>query len=409
MSQASDNKKSTSAIIHNIGVLVSGDIQNPVLKADAVLIRNGLIEQASSYEEFRGESVDLDIDIQGMTLCPGLIDEHTHPNIGDWTPRVKVLGWMEGALHGGVTTLISQGEASFPGRPIDPSGVKALAILAKKVYDNYRPGGVKVQAGALLLEDGLTVDDIRDLAEAGVRLLGEIGLGGLKDFDTISSLVKVARQYGFKIPAHFGPGAVPGAKALSIEDVIRLNPDVLVHFNGGPTACSFDIMRDVAEKCSSFLELICNGNPKALNYTVNLLRERGELGRITLGTDSPSGMGIKPMGILRLATQISSLNDIPAAQALCMGSGNTTRAYELNRGMVMPEKEADFIVLDSPPGSQGKTALEAMQFGDHPNIGMVMVDGIIIARTMRRALNTVKKVLVNGEEDTKKPIDEMYM
>ena len=356
--------KHDSSLIHNIGIFVSGDIENPVLNADSVLIKDRLIERVGSYEELKGETIDLDIDIQGMTLCPGLIDGHIHPSIGDWTPRVKVLGWMESALHGGITTLISQGEIFLPGRPRDASGVKALAILAHKVYETYHPGGVKAHCGALLLEDGLSEDDIKEMANEGVWQFAEIGLGGLKDFDKVSTLVQAARKYGFKIPMHFGPESVLGGKGLSNEDIIKLNPDVIVHFNGGPTACSFSEMKKVVEQCSSFLELIANGNPKALNY---------------------------------------------AAVVLCMATGNTARAYGLNTGMVKPGKEADFVVMDAPPGSQGKTALEAMELGDHPNMGMVMVDGEVISRTMRRALNTAKKVLINDKEDTKNIANEMFL
>ena len=54
----------------------------------------------------------------------------------------------EGSLHGDVTTIISQGEHVFPGKPTDAPGVKALAILARKVYSTYRPGDVKAHGGA---------------------------------------------------------------------------------------------------------------------------------------------------------------------------------------------------------------------------------------------------------------------
>lgn len=402
--------KETKTLIHNIGTLVSGDIENPVLKADAVFVRGKLIEKVGSYEELKKESVDYDIDIRGMTLCPGLIDCHVHPNIGDWAPRPRaVLNWMEGYLHGGSTTLISQGEAQFPGRPHDASGVKALAILAHKAYTTYRPGGVKAHCGALMLEDGLTEKDIKEMADEGVWLFAEIGLGGLKDFKKVNALVQAARKHGFKIPMHFGPESISGTYGLTNDDIIKINPDVVVHFNGGPTSCSFPEMKKVLEGCTSYLELITNGNPKALNYAVSLLRERGELRRIILGTDTPTGMGILPLGIIRLAAQISSLNDIPAAVVLCMATGNAAKAYGLNTSMIKPGKEADLIVIDSPTGAQGKNALETMELGDHPFMGMVMVDGEVISRTLRRAANTPKKVLINGQEDTRKIADEMYL
>ena len=33
----------------------------------------------------------------------------------------------------------------MPGRPTDPEGVKALAVTAKKCWDNLRPGGMRVR------------------------------------------------------------------------------------------------------------------------------------------------------------------------------------------------------------------------------------------------------------------------
>ncbi len=39
------------------------------------------------------------------------------------------------------------------------AGVKALAVAAHKCYENFRPGGMRVHAGSLLLEPGLEPDD----------------------------------------------------------------------------------------------------------------------------------------------------------------------------------------------------------------------------------------------------------
>ncbi len=56
--------------------------------------------------------------------------------------------FIDSAMDGGVTTAISVGEVHLPGRPNDIVGLKALAIVAAKAYANFRPGGVKVHAGA---------------------------------------------------------------------------------------------------------------------------------------------------------------------------------------------------------------------------------------------------------------------
>ncbi|MBI4286787.1 MAG: amidohydrolase family protein [Chloroflexi bacterium] len=399
-------KKETRTLIHNIGTLVSGDISHPILEADAVLIEEGLIVDTGSYEALKDDNINLDIDIQGMTLCPGLIDAHVHAGISDWSPRVKTMGWMEGCLHGGVTTLISQGEHIFPGMSHEPSVAKAIAMLAHKAYSRYRPGGVKAHCGALMLEEGLTETDIKEVADAGVWLLAEIGLGALRDFDRTYSLVQAARNHGMKVPVHWGPESIPGVVPLTASNVVKLNPDVVVHFNGGPTAASLAEMKVLAEGCPCFLEVIYASNARALRDAIRLVAERGELRRILFGTDTPTGKGVMPTGIIKLAAEITSLYGISAAITLAMATGNAAIAYSLNTGMVKPGREADLLVMDAPAGSQGQTALEAMEFGDQPNLGMVMVDGKVITRTAKRAINTAKKVLVNGEAEAFS-LDEM--
>ena len=74
---------------------------------------------------------------------------------GDWTPRQNQLGWIDSTLNGGVTTMISAGEVHTPGRPRDVVGVKAMAIFAQRAFCAFRPGGVKVHAGAPVIEPGM--------------------------------------------------------------------------------------------------------------------------------------------------------------------------------------------------------------------------------------------------------------
>ena len=78
-----------------------------------------------------------------------------HPVCGDWTPRQNQLGWIDSCLHGGVTTMVSAGEVLTPGRPKDIVGLKAMAIFAQRAFEAFRPGGVKVYAGAPVLEQGM--------------------------------------------------------------------------------------------------------------------------------------------------------------------------------------------------------------------------------------------------------------
>src|SRR5262245_15636733 len=105
----------TTTAIVNVGTLVSGNIREPLLQADSILIENDKIA-AVGPSSGQIKAADTVIDAAGMTLIPGLIDSHTHPSIGDYSPRLNVVGWIEHYLHGGITSMISLGELHVPGQ-----------------------------------------------------------------------------------------------------------------------------------------------------------------------------------------------------------------------------------------------------------------------------------------------------
>src|SRR5262245_52457682 len=183
-------------VIRNIGLLLSGDIGNPVLDADTIVSVGGRIAAIGREKDLDTKGATTTIDAKGTALLPGLIDSHVHPVAGDWTPRQNQLGWIDSNLNGGVTTMISAGEVHTPGRPRDVVGVKAMAIFAQRAFSAFRPGGVKLHAGAPVIEPGMVEEDFKELAAAGVKLLGEVGLGGVKDGATAKTMVAWARNYG---------------------------------------------------------------------------------------------------------------------------------------------------------------------------------------------------------------------
>ena len=67
-----------NAAIINVGTMVSGDIENDVLEADAIRIEDGKIRAIGTAEEIDANSAGLVVDANGTTLVPGLIDSHTH-------------------------------------------------------------------------------------------------------------------------------------------------------------------------------------------------------------------------------------------------------------------------------------------------------------------------------------------
>jgi len=364
-------------MIKNIGTLVSGNISNPVLNADTIIIEGGLIQGVGKEKSLDTKGVDQVMDIGGMTITPGLIDSHCHPVLGDFTPRQKMLDFIESSLHGGVTTLISAGEVHLAGRPKDVAGTKALAILAAKSFASARPSGVKVLGGGLILEPGLQEKDFKELAKEGVKVVGEIGLGGVKSPKDAAPMVKWAKKYGMVVMMHTGGTSIPGSTTVPADDVIAADPDIVSHINGGPTAISIIEAEKLIRKTSLTLEIVHCGNSKMIVGVMKIVKEVKAYPRIIIGNDAPSGTGVIPLGILRVINFLASLCDVKAEEAIAMATGNTARVYKLNRGVVEVGKEADLVIMDTPMGSVGKDALSAIEAGDIPGIAGVMIDGVM--------------------------------
>ena len=343
----------TKLVIRNIGLLLSGKLEEPILDADTVVAVNGRIVAVGREKDCDTGNPTTLIDAHGTCLAPGLIDSHVHPVAGDWTPRQSQLNWIDSSMHGGVTTMISAGEVHMPGRPRDIVGLKAMAITAQRIYSSFRPGGVKVHAGAPVIEQGMTEEDFADLARAGVRLLGEIGLGGVKDGPTGRKMVEWARKYGIQSTIHTGGPSIPGSGLIDKDVVLECDADIVGHINGGHTALPDNQIRCICEGCKRGLELVHNGNERSALYTLRAAREMKQLERIILGTDGPAGSGVQPLGILRMVSMLSSLAEAPAEIAFCFATGNTARMRGLDCGIVEPGRVADFVLMDRAQHSAG--------------------------------------------------------
>jgi len=364
-------------VIRNIGLLLSGDLARPILDADAIMAIDGRIAAIGKAQDLDAEGARTVIDAKGTALAPGLIDSHVHPVFGDWTPRQSQLNWIDSFLHGGVTTMISAGEVHLPGRPRDVVGVKALAITAQRSFEAFRPGGVKVHAGAPVIEKGMVEEDFREMAAAGVKLLGEVGLGGVKTGEEAKRMVAWARKHGIQSTIHTGGPSIPGSGLIDKDVVLEADADVIGHINGGHTALPLDQIRCLCEQCKRAIEIVHNGNEKAALYALRTAGELGELERVILGTDSPAGSGVQPLGILRMIAMLSSLGEVPAEQAFCFATGNTARLRKLDSGLIEIGRAADFTLLDKAQHSAGKGLLDSVRLGDLPGVGMVVIDGVV--------------------------------
>jgi enamidase len=397
MADAATTGTSGKVVIRNIGLLLSGDIDRPVLDADTVVVHGGVITAVGREADLDTDQPDLAVDARKTCLCPGLIDSHVHPVFGDWTPRQNQFGWIDSTMHGGVTTMISAGEVHLPGRPKDIVGLKALAITAQRAFDNFRPGGVKVLAGAPVIEKGMVESDFRELAEAGVGLLGEIGLGSVKGGTEAATMVKWARKHGIQSTIHTGGPSIPGSGLIDKDVVLEADADIIGHINGGHTALPEAHVCELCEKSSRAIEIVHNGNERVAIAAAKMALQLKCPHRVILGTDGPAGSGVQPLGILRMIAMLSSLAGIAPELVFCFATGNTARIRNLNCGLIEPGRAADFVFMDRAQHSAGATLLDSVQLGDLPGVGMVMIDGIVrCGRSRNTPPATEVPVVVGG-------------
>lgn len=398
--------KGRTAII-NAGFIVSGDFHRGILDGDCILVEDGFIRDIGSKEIVN--DVDHIVDVQGQVLCPGFIDTHVHNSFDDFHPITRTVDWMESYLWYGITTLVSEGEES-PGLPRfyqDPIGVKATSILAKRIYDNFRPGGFqKVHGGPVVLVPGLSEKDFAEMAEAGVWRIAQIGGGGLNKVGEVLPLVKIAREYNFWVSVSIGPASIPGSADGGLEMAIQVKPDKLAHINGGSSAPSWKELQELINETDCYLELVTVGNQNINLKIFELLKDQHGLHRVVFGSDTPTGQGALPNCIQRMIMFASAFSDIAPEQAIAMGTGNSADMLKLNTGKLEAGRAADILAIDTSLNAVGKNALEAIKRDDTFGVSMVMVDGQICSVKGRDGRPTAKSILIDGKPVQACDIDE---
>ena len=179
-------------------------------------------------------------------------------------------------------------------------------------------------------------------------------------------MVAWARKYGIQSTIHTGGPSIPGSGLIDADVVLEADADVIGHINGGHTALPLSQIRCLCEQCARAIEIVHNGNALAALYAMRTAIELGQPERIMLGTDSPAGSGVQPLGILRTIAMLSSLGEIDAATAFCFATGNTARLRELDCGLIEPGRAADLVIMDRAQHTAGKDLLESVRMGDLP-------------------------------------------
>lgn len=381
------------------GCVFTGDTATPVVdSADTVISRDGTITAVGREADLADEvaASDVVVDTAGATIAPGLIDSHCHVVLGDYTPRQKTVDFLASYVHGGITRVVSPGEIHAQGRPHTATGVKALAIAAKTCFDNFHPGGMTVHAGAVVLEPVLGDADFAELQQAGVRL-AKFGFGLYEDPADGQDQVRSAQRHGITVMCHSGGASIPGSKPITPEHLLHLAPDVCGHVNGGPTSLATAGVDRIIKETSMALQLVQAGN---LASSVRILRkcvDENRLDRVVIGSDTPTGTGVMPLGVLKTVAELSSLADVDPAVVWALATGNNARVWDLPSGFVSPGRAADLVVMDAPWGSTRDDARGALEVGDIPGISAVVTGGVLRNLTSRNTPRAARLAGVTPE------------
>ncbi len=347
----------------NIGTVVTGDWREPFADGDSILMSDGKIESVGTVSARNLEDCDLVVDANGTTACPGLIDSQVHVTFGDYTPKQQAVGFLQSYLHGGTTTSISASEVHVPGRPTDREGVKALAVTAHKCFENYRPGGMRVHGGAIILEPSLQPEDFVEIREQGVWL-AKAGFGDVETPYDYVPLVKAARDAGLIVNVHTGGASISLANSIAGDHLLAMQPNVSYHINGGPIAMPDEDFERIVKESDIAMQICQAGNIRTALLCLNLAIENDVFDRFLIATDTPTGTGMMPLGMIKSITEMATLSDHPPEWMIAAATGNVAKTYGLNNGFLQEGKDGDVLLVDAPMGGTQKTCLDAIKHGD---------------------------------------------
>ena len=381
-------------LIKNIGEFFTGDIARPQAAVNSLLIDGKTIAALDPPADVKTDAV---LDAGGSAVMPGLVDGHIHPVFGEWTPTQDTIGWIGNYLHGGTTTMISACELHVPGldyENLTPDLVTSLAVVTAATTGRVRWSGARVHAGTVILVPGMTEAHFDRLAAAKSIVAKFIFFPLATRKDEALRYTQWCRARGIRTKVHTGGVSRSGLSQMCGYDILSwLKPDVAAHVSGGPIPMSDGDLDRVIDETSFALEICSSGNDRSTHRAVNRLREKGQLARLTLGTDTPGGTGVIPRGMLRNICAIASVCGVPPAEAIAIATGNTAKAHGLDVGVLAPGRPADIVVCGPVQGSAGTSIADAIAHGDLPGIAYVIADGEVVVSGRSRQTPPPKRTL----------------
>jgi len=142
----------------------------------------------------------------------------------------------------------------------------------------------------------------------------------------------------------------------------------------------------VIEESEIALQVCTAGNLRTALLCARLADQLGAFDRFIIATDTPTGSGIMPLGMLYTIAHCASLTKLPAEWFICAACGSNARVYGLDCVYLAAGKAADIVLIDAPDGGTQTTALAAIKHGDVAAVGWVVTAGV--PRFIGRSRNT---------------------
>lgn len=190
---------------------------------------------------------------------------------------------------------------------------------------------MRVHAGSVILEPGLTEADFAELARQGVWL-AKAGFGGFDDPGEYAPYVRMARDHGMITTMHTGGSSIPGSSGIWAKHVLAADPHVSFHVNGGPVAIPDADFPRLVNESGVAMQVCTAGNLRTTLLVADLLEKADALERLLIATDTPTGSGIMPLGMLYTITHLCALGGMDPAIAYSAATGNNAAVYGLDTG-----------------------------------------------------------------------------
>jgi enamidase len=185
---------------------------------------------------------------------------------------------------------------------------------------------------------------------------------------------------------HTGGSSIPGSSGIWADHLLAVQPNVSFHVNGGPVAMPDKDFPRLVEESEIALQICTAGNLRTTLLVANLARGANAFHRLLIATDTPTGSGIMPLGMLYTISHLASLTDLAPELAIAAATGNNAEVYKLNSGFLRNGRDADIVLIDACAGGSQDDALSALRNGDVTAVGAVVTAGV--PRFVGRSRNT---------------------